>query len=692
MKLFQLLPEKIVHLTCNWPVRILLFLKGQILHKLSRKITYSAKIRDMIEFRDVSVRFGPNALFEHASFKINAGERVGIVGPNGSGKSTLFRLILGDMSPDTGDVLHEGNPRIGFVRQHLEPDSPEQTLLHYCLEGIPGFEHTERTIAHLEEALTTESDPDVKARMLRELGEAHTRFEQLGGWSLEARVKESLGGLGYTTEDFDKPFATFSGGWRMRAELSRVLASKPELLLLDEPSNYLDLPAVEWLQRFLRAFEGTLILISHDRYLLRAITKLTVEVDGGTVTRYNGPLDYYLAERETRYQQLVQAKANQDRKREQLERFVERFKAKASKASQAQSRERQLEKLEEIKLPARSRSAGYLRLPKAPHAGAEIVRLESASYTYPGGQHPIFANLDLRIMNGEKIAIVGYNGMGKTTLLRILAGARAPTEGKAVFGYHVAPGYQSQDLAETMNPEETVFNTAKASAGQMPEKELRNRLAGFGFDVDDCAKLVKVLSGGEKIRLAFLRIFLNPPNFLLLDEPTTHLDLEGRETLQKAVRNYDGTVILVSHDVEFVRGTAEHIIEVSRASIRRFPGGYDYYLEKTSGEVTQQEKPKEEEITKRSSKELRRQRAQERAARAPELRRLKRRVETAETAIAKLEAEQASITETLGDGSLDANGLAESGKRLRQIEFDLSKLTIEWEEAATALEAFETEG
>ncbi len=645
----------------------------------------------MIEFRDVSVRFGPNALFEHASFKINAGERVGIVGPNGSGKSTIFRLILGDMSPDTGDVLHEGSPRIGFVRQHLEPDSPEQTLLQYCLDGIPGFEETERTIARLEEALTTESDPERKARMLRELGEAHTRFEQLGGWSLEARVKESLGGLGYATEDFDKPFATFSGGWRMRAELSRVLASKPELLLLDEPSNYLDLPAVEWLQRFLRAFEGTLVLISHDRYLLRAITKLTVEVDGGTVTRYNGPLDYYLTERETRYQQLLQAKANQDRKREQLERFVERFKAKASKASQAQSREKQLEKLEEIKLPARSRSAGYLRLPKAPHAGAEIVRLEGAAYTYPGGNHPIFSNLDLRVMNGDKIAIVGYNGMGKTTLLRILAGARGPTEGKAVFGYHVAPGYQSQDLAETMNPEETVFNTAKASAGGMPEKELRNRLAGFGFDVDDCAKLVKVLSGGEKIRLAFLRIFLNPPNFLLLDEPTTHLDLEGRETLQKAVREYDGTVVLVSHDVEFVRGTAENIIEVSRAGVRRFPGGYDYYLEKTSGEVVQQAVSKEEETTKVSSKDLRRQRAQERAARAPELKRLKRRVETAEAAIAKLEEEQAAITETLGDGSLDATGLAEAGKRLRQIEFDLSKLSLEWEEAATALEAFESE-
>ncbi|MEG1933373.1 MAG: ABC-F family ATP-binding cassette domain-containing protein [Kiritimatiellia bacterium] len=640
----------------------------------------------MIEFRDVSVRYGSEALFENASFKINAGERIGVVGPNGSGKSTLFKLILGDLTPDKGDVLHEGTPRVGFVRQHLEPDTPEQTLLQYCLEGIPGFEKTEQAIAYLEDALTTETDPAVKTRMLRELGDAHTKFEQMGGYSLEARVKESLGGLGYGTEEFDLPFKSFSGGWRMRAELSRVLASKPELLLLDEPSNYLDLPAVEWLQRFLRAFDSTLVLISHDRYLLRSIAKITVEVDGGTVTRYNGDLDYYLRERELRYQQLLAAKANQDHKREQLERFVERFRAQATKASQAQSREKQLEKMELIRLPARSRSAGFLRLPDAPHSGAEIVRLEDASYTYPEGTHPIFSHLDLRIMRGDKIAIIGYNGMGKTTLLRILAGAREPTEGKVVFGYHVSAGYQSQNLAETMSPEETVFNIAKAAAGLMPEKEVRNRLGGFGFNVDDCAKQVKVLSGGEKIRLAFIRLFLNPPNFLLLDEPTTHLDLEGRKALQDAVKNYNGTVILVSHDIEFVRGTAENILEVSRRGIRRFPGGFDYYQEKIADEAHPEEVKKVENPNKLSSKELRRQRAQERQARSPDVKRLKRQVAAAEAAIAKLEVEQTAVTEQLGDPALTSQQLAEASKRLRAIQFDLGKLSLEWESAASELE------
>ena len=646
----------------------------------------------MIEFRDVSVRYGSEPLFEHASFKINAGERIGIVGPNGSGKSTLFRLILRDLTPDAGDVIEEGVPRIGFVRQHLKASAPDQSLLAYCLEGIPGFGQAEKDVLRLEDELTQTADPVVRDRLLRALGEAQTAFEQLGGYTLEARVKEALGGLGYTTEDFAKPFESFSGGWRMRAELSRVLASKPSLLLLDEPSNYLDLPAVEWLQRFLRAYDGTLVLISHDRYLLRAITDITVEVDGGTVTRYNGPLDVYLRDRELRYRQLLQAKANQDRRREQLERFIERFRAQATKAAQAQSREKQLEKMEEIRLPARSRSAGYMRLPKAPHAGAEIVRLEDAAYTYPGGEHPIFSHVDLRVMRGDKIAIVGYNGMGKTTLLRLLAGVRQPTEGKAVFGYHVAPGYQSQDLAETMSPDETVFNIAKAAAGtSLPEKELRNRLGGFGFDVEDCAKQVKVLSGGEKIRLAFLRLFLNPPNFLLLDEPTTHLDLEGRETLQKAVRDYDGTVVLVSHDVEFVRGTAENILEISRRGIRRFPGGYDYYMEKTAQEraadaAAAQTKAEDDGSARVSSKDLRRQRAQERAARAPEMKRLKRKVAEAEAAIAALEAEQADLTARLAEGSLDPKGMADAGKRLKDIQFELNDLTRDWEAAATALE------
>ncbi len=647
----------------------------------------------MIEFRDVCVRFGPDPLFENASFKINTGERIGVVGPNGSGKSTLFKLMLDQVSADKGDIIWEGQPRVGFVRQHLEPEYPDQTLLDYCLKGIPGFRESETRIHDLEGQLVSESDPTLKGRLLDALGQEQARFEHMGGYTVEARVKEALGGLGYANEDFDKPFSFFSGGWRMRAELSRVLASKPELLLLDEPSNYLDLPAIEWLQKFLKSYEGTLVLISHDRYLLRTITSIIIEVDGYTVTRYNGNLDYYLREREQRYQQLVAAKANQDRKRAELERFVERFRAKATKSTQAQSREKQLEKLEEIKLPARSKSAGYLKLQPAPHAGAEIVRLEDVAYRYPSGDHDIFSNVNLRIMRGEKIAIVGYNGTGKTTLLRIIADVRKPTQGQATFGYHVQLGYQSQDIAETINPEETVFMAAKSVTQGMPERDLRNRLGNFGFDVNDCAKQVSVLSGGEKIRLAFLRLFLNPPNVLLLDEPTTHLDMEGRKTLETAIQHYDGTVILVSHDVDFVRATAEKIIQVSKSGIKEFHGGYDYYLEKlTQGNPNQptptNEPSKAEEPSKLSQKELRQQRAQARAAKAPEMKRLKSRVQKAETKIAALEAEQDQITQDLTTTPPDQ--MAALSKRLRDIQYDLHVQTLEWEEAATDLEALES--
>lgn len=644
----------------------------------------------MIEFKDISVRFGPEALFEDASFRVNAGERVGIVGPNGAGKSTLFRLILGEQQSDTGNVILEGTPRIGYVRQYLEPSYPGQTLLAYCLEGVPGLQEVETAIHEQEAALAATDSDDEKARLLKSLGDLHARFEHMGGYDVEARVKSALGGLGYANADFDRPFATFSGGWRMRAELSRVLASSPELLLLDEPSNYLDLPAIEWLQRYLRTYEGTLVLISHDRYLLRNLTKIIVEVDGGTVTRYSGDLDYYLQERENRYTQLLAAKANQDRKREQLERFVERFRAKATKATQAQSRAKQLEKLEEIKLPARSRSAGALRLPDAPHAGAEIVRLEGAGFRYPGAERDVLQGVDLRVMRGDKIAIVGFNGMGKTTLLRLLAGTRQPSTGTRTFGYHVAPGYQSQDFAETIAPDESVFGVAKAAAGDLPEKDLRNRLGAFGFDVNDAAKPSGVLSGGEKIRLAFLRIFLNPPNFLLLDEPTTHLDMEGRKTLENAIRAYNGTVILVSHDVDFVRATATSIIEVSPLGVRRFPGGYDYYKEKIAADPTAApEASSAEEPSRQSAKELRQQRAAERAKRAPLVKKLKHRVEKAESAIARLEAEQATLTESLA--TLEGPDMAAASKRLRDLAYDLHVATLEWEEAATELEALESE-
>jgi len=652
----------------------------------------------VIEFRNIGVRFGTQDVLGNVNFRINKGERVGITGPNGSGKSTLFRLILGEAYADTGDVIIEESPRIGYIRQHLKAESDTETLLEYALRGIPGLAEMDHEIHALGLAFSAATDESERNRLLRRIGDVQTEFEHLGGYEIESRVKVSLGGLGFSNDEIDKPFKSFSGGWQMRAELSRVLASHPDLLLLDEPSNYLDLPAIEWLQRFLRVYDGTLVLISHDRYLLRTLTSITIEVDANTATRYNGDLDFYLREREIRHANLLAAKENQDRRREQLERFVERFKATSSKSTQAQSRMKMIEKLDDeaIVLPKRSLAAGYLRLAPAPHAGAEIVRLEGVSFSYDGVRN-ILNDVNFSIARGDKVGIVGFNGMGKTTLLRIMAGTRKPTVGECVLGYKVLPGYLSQEFSETIPADVSVFECAKRCNQDLTEKDLRARLGGFGFSADDIGKPSGVLSGGEKIRLAFLRLFLAPPNFMLLDEPTTHLDLEGRATLEKAIHTYDGTVCLVSHDIEFVRNTVTSIIEISPLGVRRFPGGYDYYREKIAGENRETDSaPKtaesvpERAVAPISAKELRRARAQARAKHQPLIRSLKEKVAKAEVRIAELEAELEELSGKLFNPTPETD-FAATNKRLKYVQDQLSAFSEEWECSATELDRLQRE-
>jgi len=648
----------------------------------------------VIEFRDVSIHYGTQDVLTQVSFRVNAGEHVGIVGPNGAGKSTLFHLLLGERLPDGGQVILEGRPTIGHIRQHLKPLNDSETLLAYALRGVPRLHELEADIHRLEALVAATGDDGERARLLRQVGARQNEFEHLGGYQFEAKVKVALGGLGYPSSDFDKPFRTFSGGWQMRAELARILAALPDLLLLDEPSNYLDLPAVEWLQRFLRGFEGTLLLISHDRYLLRSLTTTTIEIDAGTATRYSGDLDFYLRERDIRYANLLAAKENQDRRREQIERFVERFKAKSSKATQAQSRQKMLDKMEPIRLPKRSQAAACLRVAPAPHCGAEVARVEQAGFSYDGAR-PVLSDVNLQIARGDKVAIVGYNGMGKTTLLRLLAGVRQPTAGKCVLGHKVIVGYQSQEYAETIPDDLSVLGCAKRAAPAQVEKVLRTQLGSFGFTADDVNKPAGVLSGGEKIRLAFLQLFLNPPNFMLLDEPTTHLDLEGRRALEQALLKYDGTVCLVSHDVAFVRAVATSIIEISPAGVRRFPGGYDYYREKVeaanaSAAAAGSGDPEEASVRLggASARDLRRVRAQERAKRQPHIRRLKEKVTKAETRIGELETEHARLTAALSSGSANVDFAGDS-RRLKQIGFELHTLTLDWESAAAELEQLE---
>ena len=648
----------------------------------------------MLDFRNISVHYGHQNVLTDVTFRVNKGERVGVVGPNGSGKSTLFKIVLGELSTDGGEIVIEGSPTIGSTRQNPEPEFPEETLLQYAVRGVPGFCDIEAKMKDLEARMDAGED------VFKEYGEVQTAFEHMGGYDLETRVKVALGGLGFSVEEFDKPFKSFSGGWRMRAELSRVLASTPDLLLLDEPSNYLDLPAVEWLQKYLKQYQGTLMLISHDRYLLKTLTDIIVEVDAETVTRYEGNLDWYLREREVRYEHLKAAKENQDHHREQLQRFVDRFRATASKAAQAQSRQKLIDKIDEVRivLPKRYTQSGRLRLAEPPSSGIEMFRCENLAFSYDGVKN-VLNDVSFNITRGDKVALIGYNGLGKTTLMRIIAGTRRPTLGKAVLGHNVVPGYLSQEFAETIPPDVSVYRNAKnawdAHGGGM-EKQFRNQLGAFGFDENDIEKPAGVLSGGEKIRLAFLRLFLAAPNFLLLDEPTTHLDLDGRRLLQDALKKYTGTILIVSHDIEFVREVATSVLEITREGVRSFPGGYDYYCEKKAQMAAQSSGSRPlsirddasrspEATSAPTAKELRQQRAAERAKNAPRIKELKKRVEIAERKIDELQQSLDAASEELFNPKPTTN-FEELNRTVRTLQFEIDRYTVDWEEAATELE------
>ena len=648
----------------------------------------------MLDFRNISVHYGHQNVLTDVTFRVNKGERVGIVGPNGSGKSTLFKIVLDELSTDHGELIIEGSPTIGSTRQNPEPEFPEETLLQYAVRGVPGFCDLEAKMKSLESRMDAGED------VFKEYGEVQTAFEHMGGYDLETRVKVALGGLGFSVEEFDKPFRSFSGGWRMRAELSRVLASTPDLLLLDEPSNYLDLPAVEWLQKYLKQYQGTLMLISHDRYLLKTLTDIIVEVDAETVTRYEGDLDWYLREREVRYEHLKAAKENQDHHREQLQRFVDRFRATASKAAQAQSRQKLIDKIDEVRivLPKRYTQSGRLRLAEPPSSGIEMFRCEDLTFSYDGVKNILY-DVSFNITRGDKVALIGYNGLGKTTLMRIIAGTRQPTGGKAVLGHNVVPGYLSQEFAETIPPDVSVYRNAKNAwdaRGGGPEKQFRNQLGAFGFDENDIEKPAGVLSGGEKIRLAFLRLFLTAPNFLLLDEPTTHLDLDGRRLLQDALKKYSGTILIVSHDIEFVREVATSVLEITREGVRSFPGGYDYYCEKKSQMAAQSGGVRSasahdgsrspDASSAPTARELRQQRAAERAKNAPRIKELRRKVETAERKIDELQQSLDTASEELFNPRPTTN-FEELNRTVRTLQFEIDRYTAEWEEAATELES-----
>jgi ATP-binding cassette subfamily F protein 3 len=645
----------------------------------------------MIDFQNVSKRFGTQDVLIEASFRINPGEHVGIVGPNGSGKSTVAGLIAREISPDGGSITLPNDTSIGYLHQQIAEEHSSTPLLEFSEGGVPALQQLEHKMREIEDQLASEPNNKEQAILLEQLGELQTTFEHEHGYDIRHMAEAALTGLGFRESDFQRPIGEFSGGWQMRAGLTRALVANPDILLLDEPSNYLDLPAVEWLQRYLRGFKGTLLLISHDRYLLNTLTQVTIEVANGFAERYAGNYDQYMSDREKRYESRIAAQKNQERKREKAERFVERFRYQATKASQVKSRVKMLERMDSVDVPLRIVSRGTIRIPTPARCGLEVARLDDVGLTYDGDTW-VLRNVNLRIERGEKIALVGHNGMGKTTLLRLLSGKLAPSSGKRVVGHNVVQGYQSQEFTDTMNPTQTVFETVKSIASDMREQTVRGLLGGFGFSGDAVEKQVSVLSGGEKVRLAFARLLVKPPNFLLLDEPTTHLDVAARETLEEALQQYTGTLCFVSHDVAFVEAVATSVIVMRPPGIQRFNGDYAYYRDKeASNSIAGGAAPSSRNVASSSDKPLdkkalRKQRAEARKAVAGERRELQKIARRAEQQLETFETEQAKLLEQMASPS-DNFDFEDAGRRLKVIQSEMAEYTRRWEEASEQLEA-----
>jgi len=646
----------------------------------------------MIDFSGVYKSFAEQDLLVNANLRISPGEKIGLIGPNGAGKSTLFNMLTGDMAPDKGSVSKPANARLGYLKQQLPDDVKDISVLDFTADAIPELKVTLNKIKDLEICLQ-ESDIDSES-ILKQIGNLQHKYEALGGYSIRTDAAVILSGLGFHPERLNEKLSAFSGGWQMRAGLARVLTAKAEIMLLDEPSNYLDIPAVEWLQRYLRSFKGTLLLISHDRYLLNSLTNITVEISNGILSRFSGNYDFYEREKEQRIVSQKAAKLNQDKKKEQIERFVERFRAKNTKASQVKSRLKSLEKMEDIRI-AVQRNNAPIRLPVPPHSGAEIIRLENASVSYgKDGFH--LDNINLSIERGSKTAFIGYNGTGKTTLLKVIADVLPLNSGKRILGHKVVIGYQAQEFADVLPSEQTLYDIMRAALPVGADaKMIRKILGSFGFSGTDIDKQCRVLSGGEKIRLSFARIFIASPNFLILDEPTTHLDLYTRESLQKAIREYKGTVCLVSHDIEFVRNAADTIIEMRPPGIKKYYGNFDYYREKKELEnknnlpESGSEKKSSDKDSKKQQvynpKAERRERAEKRKLVSKEKKSLEQKIEAAEKNLDKLEIEKSEIIVLIEANSPDLD-FKKVNTRLIQIESEIAGVTAEWEENSLKLE------
>jgi ATPase subunit of ABC transporter with duplicated ATPase domains len=535
----------------------------------------------MIRLDNISKQNGHQILFIEASAALQKGEKIGLVGPNGAGKTTLFRMINGGELPDEGQVVAERGVTIGYFSQDVGEMSGRSAVSE-VMDGVGPVSAVATELKELETAMGDPDQADEMETIIARYGEVQARFEELDGYALDARAREVLAGLGFSQEMMDGDVGALSGGWKMRVALARILLMRPEAMLLDEPSNHLDLESLIWLEAFLKGYEGALLMTSHDREFMNRIVNKIVEIDGGSLTTYSGDYEFYEQQRaQNEKQQQAQFERQQAMLSKEIK-FIERFKARASHAAQVQSRVKKLEKIERVEPPRRRQTVAFEFMP-APRSGEDVVTLKNVHKKY--GSRSIYEGLDFSVRRKERWCVMGINGAGKSTLLKLVTGAAQPDDGTVALGGSVKMGYFAQHAMDLLDGERTVFESLEDSFPQAGQGALRALAGCFGFSGDDVEKRCRVLSGGEKARLVMAKMLFDPPNFLVLDEPTNHLDMATKEMLITALSQYEGTMLFVSHDRHFLAALSNRLLELTPDGVHKYGGGYTEYVARTGQEA-----------------------------------------------------------------------------------------------------------
>ena len=651
----------------------------------------------MIDIQNIDKQYGEKILFSSCSLRLGARDRLGLVGPNGSGKTTLFRMIFGEEHPDRGEVLLRKGVHIGFLSQEPAPVKG-LSILEEVQGGVKDLAILEDKMRLLREEIAEEKDPQALEALAHAYGRLEERYARKGGYTLESQAKAILMGLGFKEGDFDRSSEELSGGWLMRLSLAKILLASPDLLLLDEPTNHLDLESLIWLEAFLSDYLGSVIMVSHDRDFLNRVATKIAAIEGRKIVLYSGNFDEYLRVREEREALQEAALENQRRKIGQIEKFIERFRYKATKARQVQSRIKSLEKMEKIEEGKTQRTIRF-SFPQPLRSGRVVASLKGAHKAY--GPVKVYSGIDLTIDRGEKIALVGLNGAGKSTLLKLLAGVFPPDEGSVEWGHNVTSGYFAQHQLELLDPSKTVWEEIFSLAKDESVSFLRGLLGAFLFSGEEIEKKVSVLSGGEKSRLVLAKMLMRPANFLLLDEPSNHLDMAAREVLESALQKFEGTICFITHDRHLLNAIANKVIEVEEGRLTFYLGNYDDYLYKKGLEKAESDQETVEgpaasegagkDLPGRKSREQKRYEAEVRNRFFRKTQELRRRIQEIESALGQASQARQAVETQLADPEVYRKGenIADLVKSHGDLKKQMEALASEWETLAQQLEEIE---